>query len=282
MRRPWADAGRYALLIVWSLVVVFPLYWLITASFKDPLAVSQGPRFVPWVDFKPTLAAWVTIFSGVEKESVSGPLLNSLFVGTLSTALAVAGGAAAAYGLSRFPVRLGPLGNQDVLLWIVSQRIMPPIVTALALFLMFRVAGLLDSRIGLALVYAAFNLPLATWLMHNFYRQVPISIEEAARVDGASRSQLLWRVVLPVSAPGLVATGLLCFIFAWNEFLFALILTFSESRTLPILIAAQHNQRGIEWWTLSAMSLITIAPVVLVTLLLQRYLVTNLLAGSEQ
>lgn len=279
MRR--RQVARYALLALWAAVVLFPLYWLVTASFKDPLAVSQGPRFVPWIDFEPTLAAWSAIIRGVEKESVAGPLLNSALVGIFSTALAVAGGAAAAYGISRYRISVGPLGNADVLFWIVSQRIMPPIVTALALFLMFRVAGLLDSRLGLVLVYATFNLPLATWLMHNFYRQVPLSLEEAAKIDGASRGHILWRVVLPVSAPGLAATALLCFIFAWNEFLFALILTFDHARTMPILIAAQHNQRGIEWWALSAMSLITIAPVVAITLALQRYLTSSVLAGSE-
>jgi multiple sugar transport system permease protein len=149
---------------------------------------------------------------------------------------------------------------------------MPPIVTALALFLLLRTVGLLDTRTGLVLVYVAFNLPLATWLMHNFFRQVPASLEEAALVDGATRARALWHVVLPVSVPGLVATFLFCFLFAWNEFLFALILTFNRARTLPILIAAQHTQRGIEWWSLSAMSLITLLPAVLITLLLQGYL----------
>lgn len=272
---------RYALLALWAVVVLFPLYWLVTASFKDPLAVSQGPRFVPWIDFKPSLSAWSAIIRGVEQESVAGPLFNSAIVGVFSTVLSVGGGAAAAYGISRYRISAGPLGNADILFWIVSQRIMPPIVTALALFLMFRVTGLLDSRLGLVLVYATFNLPLATWLMHNFYRQVPMTLEEAAKIDGASRSHILWRVVLPVSAPGLAATSLLCFIFAWNEFLFALILTLDNARTMPILIAAQHSQRGIEWWALSAMSLITIAPVVVITLALQRYLTSSVLAGSE-
>ena len=279
-RRP--PVLTYGILAVWSLGVLFPLYWLVTASFKDALAVHQGPKFLPWVDFQPTPDAWRNLLLGVERETVYGPLLNSVAVGTTSSLLAMALGASAAYGLARLRVRLGPMANEDVLFWIVSQRIMPPIVTALALFLLLRTVGLLDTRTGLVLVYVAFNLPLATWLMHNFFRQVPASLEEAALVDGATRAGALWHVILPVSVPGLVATFLFCFLFAWNEFLFALILTFNRARTLPILIAAQHTQRGIEWWSLSAMSLITLLPAVLITLLLQGYLVGRVLGGAER
>lgn len=272
----------YCALGVWAFVVLFPLYWLVIASFKDPLAVHQGPTFIPWLDFRPTLKAWKDLVFGIERETIYGPFQNSLIVGGTSSLLAMSLGAAAAYGLARLPVRIGPLSNEDLVLWIASQRMMPPIVTALALFLMLRVVGLLDTRLGLILVYVAFNLPLATWLMHNYFLQVPASLEEAALVDGASRGRALWHVVIPVSAPGLVATFLFCFLFAWNEFLFALILTFNRARTLPILIAAQHTQRGIEWWSLSAMSLITLVPVVAITLLLQRHLVSRVLGGMER
>lgn len=269
----------YAALSAWGLFALFPLYWTVIASFKEPLAVSQGATFLPWVDFQPTLSAWRAILFGIERETVGRPLANSVIIGLGSTFLVVVVGAMAAYGLTRFQVRVGPLGNQDVLFWIVSQRMMPPIVTGLALFLMLRVVGLIDTRVGMVLVYTAFNLPLAVWLMHNFFKQIPPSLEEAALTDGASRSQILWRIVLPVSAPGMVATFLFCLVFAWNEFLLALILTFNNARTMPILIASQHTQRAIEWWSLSAMSLITILPVVLITIGLQRYLVTNVLGG---
>lgn len=269
----------YAALSAWGLFALFPLYWTVIASFKEPLAVSQGATFLPWVDFQPTLSAWRAILFGIERETVGRPLANSVIIGLGSTFLVVVVGAMAAYGLTRFQVRAGPLGNQDVLFWIVSQRMMPPIVTGLALFLMLRVVGLIDTRVGMVLVYTAFNLPLAVWLMHNFFKQIPPSLEEAALTDGASRAQILWRIVLPVSAPGMVATFLFCLVFAWNEFLLALILTFNNARTMPILIASQHTQRAIEWWSLSAMSLITILPVVLITIGLQRYLVTNVLGG---
>ncbi|MDQ7850906.1 MAG: carbohydrate ABC transporter permease [Armatimonadota bacterium] len=279
-RRRWVAAGIYAALGLWSVFVVFPLYWMLIASFKDPLAVSQGPTFIPWVDFQPTLAAWKAILFGIERETIGKPLTNSILIGLGSTSLAVVVGALAAYGIARLPVRVGPMKNQDILFWIVSQRIMPPIITGIALFLMLRAFRLVDTRMGMTLVYTAFNLPLAAWLMHNFFQQVPADIEEAALVDGATRAQALWHVVVPVSVPGLIATFLFCLVFAWNEFLLALILTFDRARTMPILIAAQHSQRWIEWWSLSAMSLITIAPVVLITLALQRYLILNVLAGA--
>lgn len=269
----------YVALSAWGVLTLFPLYWMVIASFKEPLAVSQGATFIPWVDFQPSLHAWRAILLGIERETVAGPLTNSTVIGLASTLLVVITGAMAAYGLTRFQVRAGPVRNQDVLFWIVSQRMMPPIVTGLALFIMLRVFGLTDTRTGMVLVYTAFNLPLAVWLMHNFFRQIPPDLEEAALTDGASRAQILWRIVLPVSLPGLAVTFLFCLVFAWNEFLLALILTFSRARTMPIMIAAQHSQRAIEWWSLSAMSIITILPVVLITIGLQRYLVTNVLGG---
>jgi len=270
----------YVALLAWSVFALFPLYWMVIASFKDPLAVSQGPTFIPWVDFRPTLSAWKAILFGIERETIGRPLVNSTIIGLGSTFLVVITGAMAAYGLARFQIQAGPFRNQDILFWMVSQRIMPPIVTGLALFMMLRLLRLIDTRTGMILVYTALNLPLAVWLMHNFFQQIPQDIEEAALVDGASRGRVLLQIVLPVSLPGLVATFLFCLVFAWNEFLLALILTFNRARTMPILIAAQHTQRAIEWWSLSAMSLITIAPVVVITLLLQRYLITNVLAGA--
>jgi multiple sugar transport system permease protein len=272
----------YLALFAWSLFAAFPLYWTIITSFKEPLDVSQGAKFFPWGDFKPTLSAWHAILFGIEKETIARPLANSVTIGLGSTFLVVLVGALAAYGLTRFRVQVGRFGNQDVLFWIVSQRIMPPIVTGLALFMMLRVVGLIDTRVGLILVYTTFNLPLAAWLMHNFFQQIPPSIEEAALTDGATRGQIFWRVVLPVSLPGLAATFLFCLVFAWNEFLFALILTFDKARTMPILIAAQHTQRGIEWWSLSVMSIITVLPVVVITIGLQRYLTTSVLGGAVQ
>jgi len=269
----------YTLLVSWAMFALFPTYWTITTSFKEKLDVFLGPKYVPWADFKPVLKWWKRIFT-VERSEVIRPFKNSIIIATISSLIAMLLGTMAAYGLTRFRFKLGRLGNQDILVWIISQRMMPPIVTVLALFLMFKIVSekyLIDSLLGMILVYSSFNLPIAVWVMRNFLSQIPLSIEEAAMVDGASRTQIFFRIIIPMTLPSLTATFLLCFIFAWNEFLFALLLTFSDARTVPILIASQHFQRGPQWWDISALSTLAIAPVIIIALSLQRYLVRGLI-----
>jgi len=269
----------YTLLVSWAIFALFPIYWTITTSFKEKLDVFLGPKYIPWADFKPVLKWWKRIFT-VERSEVIPPFKNSIIIATVSSLIAMLLGTMAAYGLTRFRFKLGRLGNQDILVWIISQRMMPPIVTVLALFLMFKIVSenyLIDSLLGMILVYTSFNLPIAVWVMRNFLSQVPHSIEEAAMVDGASRTQIFFRIIIPMTLPSLTATFLLCFIFAWNEFLFSLILTFSDARTVPILIASQHFQRGPQWWDISALSTLAIAPVIIIALSLQRYLVRGLI-----
>jgi multiple sugar transport system permease protein len=276
----WRRYWPYLPLAIWALIVLFPIYWLVVTSFKPALAVSQGPTYLPWVDFQPSLHAWEGILFGAQAPAIRRAFVNSVIVGGASSLLALILGSFGAYGLARFRYRLGFIRNRDILVFIVSQRMMPPIVTALALFLMLHAVGLTDTRLGLILVYTAFNLPLAAWLMHNFFNQIPPDLEEAALVDGGTRFQVFWRIVVPVSLPGLVATFFFTLIFAWNEFLFALILTSRDAQTLPIFIAAQHSQRGVQWWSLSAMSLVTFLPVVVFTLGVHRFLVERILTGS--
>jgi len=271
--------ATYALLISWAILVVFPIYFTVTTSFKEKLDVFHGPKYVPWVDFKPVLKWWIRLFT-VERTEVIPPFINSLVIASVSSLVAMLLGTMAAYSLTRFQFKLGRFGNQDILVWIVSQRMMPPIVTVLALFLLFKIVSqkyLLDSWLGMILVYSSFNVPIAVWVMRNFLSQIPVSIEEAAMVDGASRRQIFFRIVIPMTLPSLTATFLLCFIFAWNEFLFSLILTFDNARTVPILIASQHFQRGPQWWDISALSTLAIAPVIIIALSLQRNLVKGLI-----
>jgi multiple sugar transport system permease protein len=273
----------YALLISWSILVVFPIYWTVTTSFKEKLDVFLGPKYVPWFDFEPVLKWWKRMFT-VERSEVIPPFINSLVIASASSLVAMLLGTMAAYSLTRFQFKLGRFGNHDILVWIVSQRMMPPIVTVLALFLLFKIVSerqLLDTHLGMILVYSSFNVPIAVWVMRNFLSQIPVSIEEAAMVDGASRRQVFFRIVIPMTLPSLTATFLLCFIFAWNEFLFSLILTFDEARTVPILIASQHFQRGPQWWDISVLSTLAIAPVIVIALSLQRNLVRGLIPISK-
>ena len=275
MKGKLATVATYGILIVWTVIVLFPMYWTVTTSFKEKLDVFLGPKYVPWIDFRPTTKWWVRIFT-VERRELVTPFINSVIVAGVSSLLASLFGSMAAYALTRYKFRFGPMKNDDILLWIVSQRMMPPIITALAVFLMFRVTNLLDTHFGLILIYIAFNLPLAVWIMVNFLSQIPQSIEEAALVDGASRAQAFFRVVIPMVLPSLSATFLLCFVFAWNEFLFALILTYSKAQTMPILIAMQHFQRGPQWWDISALSALAVLPPIAITIGLQRYFIKGL------
>lgn len=273
----------YFVLTCWSAFVLFPIYWTVSTSFKEKLDVFLGPKYLPWIDFEPVTKWWTRVFT-IERSEVIPPFMNSLVIATVSSLVAMLLGTMAAYALTRFEFKLGRFGNQDILLWIVSQRMMPPIVTVLALFLMYKIVSekyLLDSWLGMILVYSSFNLPIAVWVMHNFLAQIPLSIEEAAMVDGASRIQIFFKIVIPMTLPSLTATFLLCFIFAWNEFLFALILTFSDARTVPILIASQHFQRGPQWWDISVLSTLAIAPVIVIALILQRYLVRGLIPAGK-
>ena len=170
--------------------------------------------------------------------------------------------------------------NDDIAFWIVSQRIMPPVVVVLAFFILFKYLHLLDSLLGMIIVYTGFSLPLTVWFMQTYFKQVPVSLEEAAYVDGANRADIFFRVALPLVTPGLIATFLLTFSFVWNEFLFAVVLTSSNATTLPIMIAVQQGELGTSWWNICAISLISIVPMTVFAIFLQKRLVTGLLGGA--
>jgi multiple sugar transport system permease protein len=180
----------------------------------------------------------------------------------------------------------GPvLGNDDVTFWFVSQRIFPPIVSAFAIYLLYAEMGkiglpLLDTFGGMVLVYTAFGLPFAVWLMRDFLSTVPLEVEEAAMVDNIGRMRIFFQIVLPMSTPGLIATSMIVLAFVWNEFLFALLLTTGDWQTLPILLAGQNSSRGDEWWAISVAALISIAPMVVVATILGRMMRSGLLSGS--
>lgn len=269
---------RYIPLGLWSLFVAIPLYWVAITAFKDNGAVYGKARWLPWVDFQPTLAAWKDILGG--SNSVYGPLVHSLVIATVSTLIALFLGSLAGYGLARFRLKFLWMKNNDIAFWIVSQRIMPPVVVVLAFFILFKNLQLLDTLRGMIIVYTGFSLPLTTWFMESFFKQVPVDLEEAAYIDGAGRLTVFLRVALPLVTPGLIATFLLAFSFAWNEFLFAVMLTSVNATTLPIVIAVQQGQLGTSWWNICAISIISIVPMTFVAIFLQKRLVTGLLGGA--
>ena len=172
------------------------------------------------------------------------------------------------------------LGNSDILFWMISQRILPPVVAALPIYIMLQHIGLLDTHAGLILAYVTVNLPIVIWLMFDFFVSIPKDLDESAELDGASKFRVFWDIILPLARPGLVATSLLVFIFAWNEYLLALFLSTANAQTIPILVSAQNGTRGPEWEYMSVLILIMILPVVVLTLLLQRFIAKGLLLGA--
>lgn len=269
----------YIVLIIWFLIVVFPLFWTVVTSFKNPIDVFRGPKYMPFIDFKPSLKAWNNMFVR-DRQQILVPLINSIIIVSTSTFLAVGIGSMAGYSLSGFTFKLGRFSNKDLAFWVISQRFIPPIAIIIPVLIMFRVLRLLDTRLGMIIVYTAFNLPFVIWLMRDYFNSVPQDIEEAAMVDGCSRLETFVRIVLPLAFPGLIVSFLFSFVMAWNEFFFALILTFQKAQTIPLLIAGQSTQRGVEWWNISAMAIITILPALLITLILQKRLVSGLTLGA--
>jgi multiple sugar transport system permease protein len=172
------------------------------------------------------------------------------------------------------------LGNSDIAFWMISQRILPPIAVVIPMYVLFQQIGLLDSLAALVVTYVATNLPIVVWLMRDYFAALPIELEESAAVDGASAYRIVRSIVLPISVPGLVATFLIVLIFAWNEFLIALVLTSANAQTMPLQVAAQNATRGPQWWAMSVLILIMITPVVVMAILLERYITRGILVGS--
>ncbi|MCS7259327.1 MAG: carbohydrate ABC transporter permease [Anaerolineae bacterium] len=273
----------YFFLAIWTVICLFPIYWLVITSVKLPVAVFQGPTYFPWIDFQPTLNAWKYVLAGPMQNQVIRSWLNSAIMAPTSAALAVAIGSLAGYALTRFNYYVPVLKwrNNDIAFWIISQRMLPPVVVILPYLIMYRVLGLVDTHAGMILIYTVFNLPFAVWIMRDFFANLPRDLEESALIDGASRLQAFRLIVLPLSSPGLIATFLFCMMFSWNDYLFALMLTFSRATTMPMFVAGVGSQSyGPQWWLLSALSLLTIAPMIVIALLIERYITRGLIVGA--
>jgi multiple sugar transport system permease protein len=172
------------------------------------------------------------------------------------------------------------MGNSDIAFWLISQRILPPIAVAIPLYVLYQQVGLLDNIGALIITYVATNIPIVVWLMRDYFASLPRELEESAAVDGASTYRIVRSIVLPISVPGLVATFLIVLVFAWNEFLIALVLTSAEAQTMPLQVAAQNATRGPQWWAMSVLILIMITPVVAMAVALERYITKGILVGA--
>ena len=251
---------KYLVICLWSMFVVAPFLWALSTSFKDFNSVTSGATYIPWVDFEPTLEGWRVLLRSPAQGGVDivEPYINSILVTCLASLLSIILGTLAAYALSRYTFKAGFIKNSDITFFFISQRIMPPIVLSIPFVLL---------------------MPIAVWIMVDFFNKVPIEIDETALIDGCNPLQAFWRVVLPNSVPGLIVAGMFCMIFGWTDFFFAFILTFTEVQLLPVAIVAL-NSSITPWWSLSASALVSVAPLIIVAFIVERYLSKGNLSGA--
>ena len=275
MRRLLAN-GLFRLLL-WSTVgvVLFPVFWVVLTSIKPPELSQALP---PVWDFAPTLQSYRDVLGGNTYTSQAfGTLMgHSLVVTVASTLLGLVVGVPAAYALARFRFR----GKKGTANWILSTIMFPPAVSVVPIFILASKLNLTDTFPVLIVPYAAFGLPMVIWMLRSFIKQIPHEIEEAARIDGASQGAVLWHIVLPLLMPGIVAASLLSAMLAWNEFLFALTLTRSAAKTAPVGISEFTNMYGTQWGSLTAAATVTVAPILVATMVLRRRLVEGLTFGA--
>ncbi|TSD90605.1 carbohydrate ABC transporter permease [Mycobacterium sp. KBS0706] len=277
----------YAAALLWAFISLFPIYWTVTTSFKTAVDVTQG-HLIPFVDYQPDWRGWRSL--GLSPDTIGATSTvreefvlrfeNSIVASVGASLLAVVIGSLAAYGLSRFRYKFGPWRNKDISFWFLSQLILPPVVLAMPFLVLYKELALLDTRIGLILVYALMVLPIVIWIMRDQFATIPIELEEAARVDGATVWQAFLRIVLPLALPGMVAAFILSVVLCWNEYFFAALLTSTDAKTLPVMVASQTGSQGINWWSMAALSTAAIAPLAVIGIFLERYIIRGLTAGA--
>ena len=283
-------AGRvaiYGILVFWTVVCLFPIYWTITTSFKLAPNVMQG-HMVPFVDYQPAWKGWESLGlsprligqeSTVREEFVKR-FTNSAITSVSASILAVILGTMAAYGLSRFRYKFGFMRNPDISFFFLSQLILPPVVLALPFLVLYRSLDLLDTRIGLILLYTLTVLPIVIWIMRDQFQSIPVELEEAALVDGLSIWGAFLTIVLPIALPGMVAAFILSLVLTWNEYFFAALLTSTDAKTLPVMVASQTGSQGINWWAMAALSTAAILPLIVIGIVLERYIIKGMAAGA--
>jgi multiple sugar transport system permease protein len=317
----------YILLAFWSVVVLFPMYWLFVTSFKTPADVNNGPLYIPFVDFQPVLDTWQDLLI-TQGNFVTRPYINTFVIAGTASFVALIIGASASYALTRFTYRpkpavivmfilcvagiialvtsgipwwaavavgialflllaqtigrrfKGSMSNDDIAFWFISQRMLPPVATIIPIYIIFQQVNLLNTHLGMIIAYVTIHLPLVIWFMRDYFSGIPLELEESAFIDGASRYVVLWRIVLPLSLPGLIATFLIVLIFAWNEYTMALFLTGAETQTMPLLVAAQNATRGPQWWNISVLVTLMVIPLLVMAFILERFIARGLLVGA--
>jgi multiple sugar transport system permease protein len=259
---------RYVLIIAALFFFIFPLYWLVVTSIKKPEEYIHTPPI--YFPAQPTLNNYNRAMNDGLKA-----LGDSLIISVGTTVLTLVIGSSVAYSMARYNT-----GGSDFSFWVLSQRMLPPIAVILPIFILYRTVKLIDTHIGLILLYTVFNLPFCIWMLRGYFIEVPPDIEESALVDGASRLQAIRYVTLPLAAGGVSATTVFVFIFSWTEFLFALILTRSAVLTLPVLVARYFSVNTSEWGIASAVSVVATVPIILLSFAVRRHFVRGITMGA--
>lgn len=300
IRQKWL-AGT--MVVTYALITMLPLLWIIATGFKSS---ADSIAYPPKITFEPTLEGYVNVFTTQTRlneqqlndathnlawyeklvrekgNTIVGPsryserFFNSVIIGFGSTFFAIVLGTAAAYAFSRFKIPL----KDDLLFFILSTRMMPPIAVAIPIFLMFRNLGLNDTHAGMILLYTAINLSLAVWLINGFIDEIPVEYEEAALVDGYTRFQAFYKVVLPQAATGIASTAIFCLIFSWNEYALAVLLTSGAAQTAPPFIPTIIGVGGQDWPAVAAAATIFLVPVMVFTILLRKHLLRGITFGA--
>ena len=294
-RRTWHVAAEvlfWVALGVAFIFFMFPLYWMLITSIKARTEVTLlPPTFFPFIDFRPVLDNYLAVFTkaselgtiaasttdrNLEVSAFPGILLNSVIIGGSTTVLAVLLGTLAAYAFSRFRIR----GESDLLFFILSTRMLPPIVVLIPIFLMFNAVHLRESYLGITLLYITTGLPFVVWMMKGFFDDIPKEYEEAAMIDGYSRLDAIWKIVIPEALPAMLATAVFVLITAWNEFVFVQILNPSKATTVPPFLYAIIGYGQIEWGRMAATSVVFLLPIVIFTFLVRNHLLRGVTFGA--
>lgn len=316
----------YLFLLFWSFVCLFPLYWIIVTSFKTLSTFSNGPFYMPYLDFQPSLSAWNLVIDDSETYIA---FINSIFISFTSSTIALILGSMGGYAIAKitYKPRLSSiiifvsitiitviiisylniswklptvcailifillitsvgnrykttLNNDDISFWIISTRVLPPVTIVLPIYVLFQQVGILKSHWSMIIAYSTGAIPIAIWLMKEFFNKIPTALEESAVIDGATRYRIWWSILLPLVKPGLAATYIILIIQTWNEYLFALFLSTSNTQTLPMHVAGQLTVKGTQWWSMSVIILIMLFPIFIIALFLQKFVLRGLLSGS--
>jgi multiple sugar transport system permease protein len=289
-----SSIGAHVLIVVIALIFAFPLFWVFMTTFKSPKEYySMPPIFIPkrfhLIHYQEAFVPWtIDSYKREHSESyfieesagrvdpVTPNILNSLITVAGAVGLSLIVGIWAAYALSRFTFR----GGENLGVWILSIRMMPPIVIAVPLFWMIRTLRIHGTHFGLMTVYVLLNLPFVVWMMKGFFDAIPKELEESALIDGGNQRTVIFRVSIPIAFNGIIATALFCVYLTWTEFMFASILTNKFSATLPVVLSAFRQDRGVLWGQMSAVIVVALLPIIIMTIMLQKQMIKGLAAGA--